>query len=333
MLGEHPIPDHGALGAHGEAHEEEVALRRVDRQPRQGGKLAGHVEPVAAHLLEALRVLGAVLLEHEHHVLGEGVEVPLRQHRPDAARERRVGDEVAEADAVQAEVLAEAAQHDDVGPQHGLLDDGRFGLGVRELQERLVDDDQVEVGHGVHELHDGVLVQKAAVGVVGVADDGDTRAPGADELGVLSEVEGEAAGLLEREHVDPLAGLHGLVGPAAEGGDGDGEGLADQQVVDPGDELGGAVAHGHALRGQLEQAAQFGRDGVGAARVVRDDVAQSGRHVVEHGRGGEVRVAGDTEVHGPGAFAALTCQRRHRRAVRRGAAEQRRDVVGHGTSV
>ena len=131
------------------------------------------------------------------------------------------------------------------GPDHRLLDDARLGLRVRELQERLVDDDQVQVGHGVHELHERVLVQEAAVGVVRVADDRDPGAAGADELGVLREVQGESAGLLEREHVDPLAGLHRLVGPAAEGGDGDGEGLADQQVVDPGDEFGRAVAHRH----------------------------------------------------------------------------------------
>ncbi|CAM5573750.1 hypothetical protein STENM223S_05361 [Streptomyces tendae] len=50
---------------------------------------------------------------------------------------------------------------------------------------------------------------RAAVGVVRVADDGDAGAARPDELGVLREVQGEAAGLLEREHVDPLAGLHG----------------------------------------------------------------------------------------------------------------------------
>ncbi len=330
MLGEHPVPDHGALGAHGQAYEEEVPLGGVDGQSGQRGELSRHVQPVAADLLEALGVLGAVLLQHEHHVFREGVEVPLGQHRPDPASQGRVGDQVAEPYAVQTEVLAEAAQHDHVGPQHGLLDDARLDLGVRELQERLVDHDQVQVGHRVHELHDRVLVQKAAVGVVRVADDGHPGTPGPDELGVLGEVQGESAGLLEREHVDPLAGLHRLVGPAAEGRDRDGEGLAHQQVVDPGDELGRAVAHRHALRRELEQTAQLGRDGVGAARVVRDDVPQPAGHVVEHGRGGEVGVAGNAEVDRTGPFAALPRQRRHRRAVRRGAAEQRGDVVSQG---
>ncbi len=106
----------------------------------------------------------------------------------------------------------------------------------------------------------------------------------------------------------------------------------DEEVVDPGDQLGRSVAHRHALRGQSEQVAQLGRDGVGAARVVRDDLAQPDRHLLEHGGGGEVGVAGDAEVHRAGPV-ALPRQRRHRRAVRRGAAEQREGVVGHGTSV
>ncbi len=330
MLGEQPVTDHSALGAHGQAHEEEVALGRIHREPGQRGKLLGHVEPVPAYLMQALHVLRPMVLEHEHHMLGEGVEVPLGEHRADAPRERGVGDEIAEPYAVQAEVLAKAAQHDDVGPQHRLLHHRRLRLRVGELQERLVDDDQVEIGHGVHELHDGVPVQEPAVGVVGVADHGGTGAAGPDELGVLREVEGEAAGLLEREHVDPLAGLHGLVGPAAEGGDGDGEGFTDQQVVDPGDQLGRAVAHRDGLRGELEEVAQLGRDGVGAAGVVRDDVAQPARHVVEHGGRGEVRVAGDAEVDRPYPVTAFAGQRGHRRAVRRRAAEQRGDVLSQG---
>ncbi|PPS90384.1 hypothetical protein BZZ08_01087 [Streptomyces sp. MH60] len=330
VLGEHAVPHDGALRAHGEPDEEEVALGRVDGQTGQRGQLGGHLQAVPAHLVQAPRVLGTVVAQHEHHVLREGVEVPLGEHGAHPARERRVGDEVAEADAVQPEVLAEAAQHDDVGAQHRLLDHAGFGLRVGELQEGLVDHHQVPVGHRVHELHQRLLVQIAAVRVVGVADDHGPGAPGPDELGVPGEVEGEAAGLLEREHVDPLAGLHGLVGPAAEGGDGDGEGLPDEQVVDPGDQLGGAVAHRHALRRELEQAAQLGGDGVGAARVVRDDVAQPAGQLVEHRRGGEVRVAGDAEVHRTGArrLAALPRQRRHRGAVRRGAAEQRGDVAG-----
>ncbi len=329
VLGEHPVPDDGALGAHREAHEEEVPLGGIDRQAGQRGQPAGHLQAVAAHLVQALRVLRAVVAQHEHHVLREGVEVPLRQHGAHPARQRRIGDQIAEADAVQAEVLAEAAQDDDVGAQHRLPHDAGFGLRVGELQEGLVDHDEVPVGHRVHELHQRLLVQIAAVGVVGVADHHRPRPPGPDELGVPGEVEGEAGGLLEREHVDPLAGLHRLVGPAAEGGDGDGEGVADQQVVDPGDQLGGTVAHGHALGRQFQQAAQLGRDGVGAARVVGDDVAQPAGHLLEHRRGGEVRVAGDAEVHRSRArLAALPRQRRHRRAVRRGTAEQRGDVAG-----
>lgn len=124
---------------------------------------------------------------------------------------------------MQAEVLAEAAQDDDVGPQDGLFHDARVVLGVGELQERLVDDDQVQVLELIHEVDDRTAAEEAAVGVVRVADDGDTGAAGADELDVLGRVQSEAVGLHEREHVDPLAGLHGLVGPAAEGGDGDGE--------------------------------------------------------------------------------------------------------------
>ncbi len=291
--------------------------------------MAGHLQAVAAHLHQALRVLRAVLLQHEHHVLGEGVEVPLRQHRADPAGQGRVRHQIAEAYAVQAEVLAEAAQDDDVGPQHRLLDDARLGLRVGELQERLVHDHQVKVRHGVHELHDGLLAQIAPVRVVRVADHRHPRPPCPDEVRVLGEVQREAVRLLEREHVDPLAGLHRLVRPAAEGGDGDGQGLADQQVVDPGDEFRRAVAHRHALRGQLEQAAQLGGDGVGAARVVRDDLAQPGRHLLEHGGGREVGVARDAEVHRARPV-ALPRQRRHRRAVRGGVAEQRGDVVRQG---
>ncbi len=332
MLGEHAVPHGGALGAHGEADEEEVALGGVDGQAGQRGQPRGHLQAVPPHLVQAPRVLGTVVAQHEDHVLREGVEVPLGQHGPHPSRERRVGHEVAEADAVQPEVLAEAAQHDDVGAQHRLLDHAGFGLRVGELQEGLVDHHEVPVGHRVHELHQRLLVLVAAVGVVGVADHHGPGPPGPDELGVPVEVEGEAAGLLEREHVDALAGLHGLVGPAAEGGDGDGEGLADQQVVDPGDQLGGAVAHRHALRREPEQAAEFRGDGVGAARVVRDDLAQPAGQFLEHRRGGEVRVAGDAEVHRARArrLAALPRQRRHRGAVRRGAAEQRGDVAGQG---
>lgn len=159
-----------------------------------------------------------------------------------------------------------------------------------------------------------------------------TRVPRArDELDVLGRVQSEAVGLHEREHVDPLAGLHGLVGPATEGGDGDGEGLAHEQVVDPGDQFRGTVAHRDAARRELEQRAQLGRDRVGAARVVRDDLAQPPGQFIEHAGGGEVRVARDAEVDRADSI-ALAGQRSHRGAVRRSTAEQRGDVVGHGTS-
>src|SRR5690606_3626303 len=159
-----------------------------------------------------------------------------------------------------------------------------------------VHDHQVEVDELVEQAQHLVLGQVAAVGVVRVADDGDPGAAAADERGVVVDVEREVPALLQRIHVDPFAGLQRLVGPAAEGGDGDREALPHEQVVDPGDQLGGAVAHGDGLRVESYRGGQLGRDRVGAARVELEYRLQVPSQVLEDLRRGEVRVARDAEV-------------------------------------
>src|SRR5690606_3008235 len=141
-------------------------------------------------------------------------------------------------------------------------------------------------------------------------------AAAADERDVVVDVEREVPALLQRIHVDPVAGLQRLGGPAAEGGAGDREALPHEQVVDPDDQLGGAVAHGDGLRVESHRGGQLGRDRVGAARVELEYRLQVPSQVLEDLRRGEVRVARDAEVDRRLAAVGAPQQREVRRAVR-----------------
>src|SRR5690606_35590520 len=101
-------------------------------------------------------------------------------------------------------------------------------------------------------------------------------------------------------------------------GDRDGQALPHQQVVDPGDQLGGAVAHRHRLGMQPHRGGQLGGDGAGAAGIVLEDRLQVLPQVLEDLRRGEVRVAGDAEVHRRAPAVGVAQQREVRGTVRLG---------------
>src|SRR5690606_5072004 len=172
--------------------------------------------------------------------------------------------------------------HDHGGPDAGRVGDAGVRLGVDEVEERLVYHDEVQVDQQVQQPDDLAARDVAAVGGVRVADDGDARAAGADEVHERVHVELEAAQLVQLEHVDALAGLHRLVRPAPERRDRGGEALAHQQVVDPGDQLRGPVAHHHRLRVVPEHRAQLRGDRVGVARVVLEDLLHGPGELGEH---------------------------------------------------
>jgi hypothetical protein len=258
-----------------------------------------HFLSVAGEHPQAHLVVLLIVLEHEDDDLGEGIEVPFRQPGPDLARERGIRDQVAEAHAMQAEVLTQAAQDDGVRAHDGLVDDTRPWTGIRvgELQEGFVDDDQIEVRQGIHERYDGIAGEETAVGIVGIADDGGARSPLPYEGHEGVRIEGEAVSFRQPEHVHALAGLLRLIRPPPEGGYRHGQAVLDQQMVDPGDEFRRAVAHRHGLWLEVEQVRQFGCDRIGGAGVVGENVPQPGRQLVEHAGGGEIGITGNAEIH------------------------------------
>lgn len=151
VLGQEAIAQGNPVDSVGDADVDEVRPGGENAQALQAAQGVFKELTVAYDSTAAALVFAHVGGKRPDHGLGDAVDIPMRQRLPDDCGESRLGDGVAQPDTVQAEVLAKALQDDDVGPLGRLARDRRDGAQAREVDERFVDDHDLEVSQEIEE--------------------------------------------------------------------------------------------------------------------------------------------------------------------------------------
>ena len=188
------------------------------------------------------------------------------------------------------EGLAQAPEHQRIGEGRHPGSHRRHRRLLREIDEGLIDHHQIEITQLGHHLQHLRRLQQGAGGIAGIAEQGHPGTGAPHELHVFGRGEGEIATLGALIRVQFLATGRHHVAPTVEGGGGKGEGIANEELIDPTDQLRGAIAEHQGVGVIAEGAAQHLSDraigGRGTTKALFQPISQCPEQI----RGREIRI-------------------------------------------